>query len=322
MTLLQTSALSRVAFVFPGQGSQYPGMIRDLGWCGEQALRAVSEATELTGLPIEELMTRADAVTLADPEIAQLVVFVHSCVQLRALRTVGLTPTVVAGHSLGEYTALVACGCLEWTGALRLVAARGRAMAQAARERPGAMAALVGLDQATVRQLCAAAGTGAEQVVVANLNSPKQAVVSGTERAVAAVVDAARTAGALRAKRLPVGGAYHSPLMAPAQAALAPLLRAATLHAPDVAMVSSVTGAAVTDVDAYRQALVEQITSPVRWERAVRALAEGPKQFVEVGPGRVLTGLDREMVRDAAHRTAAQARGAALAAPPDGKAIR
>jgi [acyl-carrier-protein] S-malonyltransferase len=321
MSTLPTSTSSRVAFVFPGQGSQYPGMMRDLGWCGGPALRAIAEATELTGLPIQELMTKADAVTLADPEIAQLLVFVHSAVQLRALRTAGLRPAVVAGHSLGEYTALLAADCLDWPSALRLVAVRGRAMAEAARERPGAMAALVGLDAATVQRLCGPDGAGGDQVVVANLNSPRQAVVSGTGPAVDAVIEAARAAGALRAKRLPVGGAYHSPLMAPAQAALAPLLRAASLRSPTVAMVSSVSGAAVTDLEAYRSALLGQMTAPVRWERAVRTLAGGAAHFVEVGPGRVLTGLDREMVRGASHRTAMQARRLAAAAASDRKAI-
>jgi [acyl-carrier-protein] S-malonyltransferase len=289
-------------------------MMRDLGWCGKPALRAVREAAELTGLPVEELMTKADATTLADPEIAQLLVFVHSGVQLRALREAGHWPSVVAGHSLGEYTALLASGCLDWPTALRLVAARGRAMARAAAQRPGAMAALVGLDPATVQQLCAQAGTGAEHVVVANLNSPRQAVVSGTEQAVEAVIEGARTAGALRAKRLPVGGAYHSRLMGQAQTALLPLLRAATLRPPAVALVSSITGAAVTDIEQYRAALLGQITAPVRWQDAVGALARtGAVSFVEVGPGRVLTGLGREMVREGTHHTAAQLRAAATA---------
>lgn len=309
MSARPTGAPQRVVFVFPGQGSQYPGMMRDLSWCGAEAARGVGEATEVTGLPVRELMTSADAETLTDPAIAQLLVFVHSAVQWRALLAAGVRPGAVAGHSLGEYTALLAAECLEWTDALRLVATRGRAMARAARERPGTMAALVGLDLATVRQLCAQATSGNEQVVVANLNSPRQAVVSGTERAVDSVVAAAKAAGALRARRLPVGGAYHSPLMARAQADLAPLLDAAPLHSPALALVSSVTGAAVTDTAAYRTALRGQITAPVRWEQAVAALAGGPALFVEVGPGRVLTGLDREMVRDATHRTAANARG-------------
>lgn len=311
-TTAPPAVVPTMAFVFPGQGSQYPGMMRELGWCGKSALRAVAEAAELTGLPIGELMTTADVTTLADPEIAQLLVFVHSCVQLRALREAGHRPSVVAGHSLGEYTALVAGGCLDWPTALRLVAVRGRAMARAAQERPGAMAALVGLDPGTVHQLCAHASAGTEHVVVANLNSPKQTVVSGTERAVEAVIEAARTAGALRAKRLPVGGAYHSRLMGQAQSALLPPLRAAMLRPPTVAVVSSITGTTVSDLEGYRVALLGQITAPVRWKDTVDTLTRiGAVSFVEVGPGRVLTGLGREMVRDGTHGTAARLRAPA-----------
>jgi [acyl-carrier-protein] S-malonyltransferase len=309
------------AFVFPGQGSQYPGMGRELARCGPAALARVPAAERLTGLPLGELMNRADARTIADPQIAQLVVFVWSGVLHRQLDEDGHRPAVVAGHSLGEYSALVACGSLDWEDGLSLVAARGRAMADAARRRPGAMAAVVGLPVGEVGELCraaTAATTGADVAVLANLNSPRQAVVSGTEDAVVRVVESARAAGALRAKRLPVGGAYHSPLMAPAEQALAPLLRAAPLRPPRTPLVSSLTGKAVACIETYRGELLRQITRPVRWQDTVASLTGfGVRTFVEVGPGRVLTGLNREMARRGRHLSVDEARQ--LLARPDAR---
>jgi [acyl-carrier-protein] S-malonyltransferase len=297
------------AFLFPGQGSQHPGMGRDLAGCDASARALLPAAERVTGMPVFELMTRADAATIADPEIAQLLVFVWSMVLHRQLDEEGVRPAVVAGHSLGEYSALVACGSLDWEAALVIVAARGRAMADAARRQPGTMAALVGLSADTASQLCWQVCQGEAFAVVANHNSPRQTVVSGTADAVAEVVEAARSAGALRAKRIPVGGAYHSPLMTAAEDSLAPLLMAAPLRTPDTPLVSSLTGQPVTDIEAYRGHLLRQVTKPVRWQAAVESLIErGARTFVEVGPGRVLTGLGREMARDGRHLGAHEAR--------------
>ncbi|MGC4897158.1 ACP S-malonyltransferase [Micromonospora sp. DT31] len=290
-------------FLFPGQGSQFPGMGRELTAFGSRARALIDTAEQATGLPLLDLMDRADAARIADPHTAQVLVFVWSSVALRDLTDRGLRPDAVAGHSLGEYTALVACGALDWIDALALVSARGRAMAAAASRRPGAMGAVVGLDAETVRHLCADATVGDEVAVVANLNSARQFVVSGTMDAVTAVLAAASAAGALRARRLPVGGAYHSPLMRGAEDALAPLLRGTVLRAPRVPMVSSMTGAAITDITGYADALTRQITSPVRWLATVGTLAD-ETDFVEVGPGRVLAGLGRETLRAARHRSA------------------
>jgi [acyl-carrier-protein] S-malonyltransferase len=281
-------------------------MGRDLAACGADARALVDTAEAVTGLPVHDLMHHADAARIADPHTAQVLVFVWSTVALHELRGRGRHPAAVAGHSLGEYTALVACGALDWADALALVSARGRAMAAAAARRPGAMGAVVGLPTVTVRQLCTDASGGDEIAVVANLNSARQSVVSGTADAVTAVLAAATAAGALRAKRLPVGGAYHSPLMRPAEEALAPLLRATTLRTPRLPMVSSMTGAPVTDVAAYADALTRQITSPVQWLATATALA-GETDFVEVGPGRVLAGLGRETLRGARFRGALEA---------------
>ncbi|MFC9694235.1 ACP S-malonyltransferase [Kribbella sp. NPDC056951] len=290
------------AFVFPGQGSQRPGMGRELARCGDEARELIVRAEQLTGVAIGELMTRADEATLADPEAAQLTIFVWSSVLAAELTAAGYRPVAVAGHSLGEYAALVAAGCLGWESALAIVARRGRVMAEAARCQPGAMAAIAGLSEDQVTELCRQFSANDGIVVMANLNAPRQVVVSGTTDEVCQVVDAARSAGALRVKRLPVGGAYHSPLMAAAERELAPLLAEADLRAPQVPFVSSLTGGVVEDIESYRQQLGGQITRPVRWTDTVASLARtDPRTFVEVGPGRVLTGLGRNMVRTARH---------------------
>lgn len=293
----------RTVFVFPGQGSQYPGMAKELNSCGEPARAVVSSAEECTGIPITELMAKADARTLAETDTAQLLVFVVSCALLREAQAHGRSPDAVAGHSLGEFTALVGAGMLDFPSALRLVAARGQAMAEAARKAPGAMAAVAGLSRETLHDLCAEASASSDEVaVVANYNSRRQAAVSGDASAIALVVDRARQAGALRARSLPVGGAYHSTLMATAEEQLRPVLESAPLAPPRVTMVSSITGAEVEDPEAYRARWVTQITSPVRWDLTVDWLAAaGAQTFVEVGPGRVLTGLGRDNARSARH---------------------
>jgi [acyl-carrier-protein] S-malonyltransferase len=287
-------------------------MGRELAACGPATRGLLEQAEWATGLPVTELMTTGDAATIADPQVAQTLVFTWSAVWLQQLRELGVRPAAVAGHSLGEYTALLAAGCLDYSSALRLVAARGRAMAAAARERAGTMAAIVGLDEDLLAKLCVLAseehGSNGCTVNIANLNSPRQAVVSGDAAAVHAVVAAAQSEGALRAKPLPVGGAYHSPLMATAQQELAPLIQQATLTAPVLPVVSSVTGRRITDIHAYRAELLRQVTSPVRWRDTVQTLlAHGATTFTEVGPGRVLSGLGREMARAARHLTAAEA---------------
>ncbi|MEV0284868.1 MULTISPECIES: ACP S-malonyltransferase [unclassified Kribbella] len=308
------------AFVFPGQGSQRPAMGRELSRCGEQARALIDRSEELSGVPVGELMTHADAATLADPEAAQLTIFVWSSVLTAELATAGFRPVAVAGHSLGEYSALVAAGCLSWESALVLVARRGRAMADAARRQPGAMAAIVGLSTDQITELCQQRADGAGVVVLANINAARQVVISGTSAQVEEVADAARSAGALRVKRLPVGGAYHSPLMAEAERELAPLIAAADLRPPQVPFVSSVTGTVVDDIERYRQLLATQITHPVRWSDTVETLGRtGAGIFVEVGPGRVLTGLGRNMLRAAEHLAGIEALGTPVRAVAAGQ---
>ena len=303
--------LTRPTFVFPGQGSQYPGMFRDLTACGPAARRLVGDAESATGLDLTGLMTTADAQTIAQPQLAQVLVFVSSSVLLAELAQHGIEPAAVAGHSLGEYTALTAAGSLDWTTALAVVTFRGKAMAEAAAGRDGTMGAVVGLDLARVEELCRAASRHGDQVVVANVNSARQVVVSGDTAAVGAVLAAAAKGGALRAKAIPVGGAYHSPLMDHARRALAEVLADVPLAPPRVPLVSSVTGELVTDIEAHRDTLVAQVTRPVRWFDTVRRLvaldAGDGGEFVEVGPGRVLAGLGRETARDRRHVGAVEA---------------
>lgn len=290
------------AFVFPGQGSQFPGMGREADRFGTVAAQVVARAEEVTGLPVAELMSTADAHTLTDPEIAQVLVFVWSAAALARLADHGLRPSCVAGHSLGEFTALYAAESLDLDTALRLVSCRGRAMRDAARLSPGSMAAIVGLPLDLVRTMCREACHDTDLVTVANVNSPRQAVVSGSTPAVRRVVERAQALGALRARQLAVGGAYHSPLMAPALPPLTAELSRVRLHPPRIPLISGTTGRVVEDIEEYHDELPWQMLRPVQWRRTVTTLRDrGVGLFVETGPGRVLAGLGREIVREATH---------------------
>ncbi|GAA1428038.1 ACP S-malonyltransferase [Microlunatus lacustris] len=282
---------ARLAMLFPGQGSQYPQMARDVLRCAT-GRSLLGQAEDVSGLPLTDLMSTADAATLAHPAVAQLSVLVHSLALVDQLAAQGVRPDVVAGHSLGEYTAMAAAGMLDRPTALSLVARRGQAMAEAARSRPGAMGAVVGLDAQRVQQMCDAVDG---LVVLANINSPRQVVVSGSPEPVEAVLSAARGAGALRAKTLRVGGAYHSPLMAPAAATMTAAWADVVLAPPRCTFVSSTSGALVTDPAAQASAMRRQVGAPVRWATTMAAVtAAGVAAVVEVGPGRVLAGLARE----------------------------
>ncbi len=285
----------RLGLLFPGQGSQYPQMARDLLRC-PAGPALLAEAEDVSGLPLTAVMSTADASTLADPAIAQLSVLVHSLALADQLAAQGIVPDLVAGHSLGEYTAMVVAGMLDRATALSLVVRRGRAMAAAARSRPGAMGAVVGLQADRVQRMCDAADG---PVVLANLNSARQLVVSGSPAAVADVLAAARAAGALRAKPLPVGGAYHSPLMAPAASTMTDAWAGVVLAPPLCTFVSSASGAVVTDPGAQALAMRAQLSAPVRWAATMATVsAAGVAALVEVGPGRVLAGLAREQAPD------------------------
>ena len=296
----------RTCVMFPGQGSQHNGMGRDLYRTVAGVRDSLDAASERLGRDIVDLIATGDAQELAQTDVAQVAVFALATGTWQHLRQQGMNARMVMGHSAGEYAALVAAGMLGWDDALSLVVERGRAMAEACRARPGAMVAVGGLAGEQVERICAqVSATGHGVVVVANHNSHIQAVVSGDAAAVDAAAQLARENGAPRVVPLPVGGAFHSPLMAPARERLEPALRAVELRPPRTILVSSITGAVVEDVDAYRECLVEQIVRPVRWTQAMgTARLHGATAFVEVGPGRVLAGLVKSHSRSAPVHTA------------------
>ncbi len=249
---------------------------------------------------------------LSKTSVTQPAVFLHSVVCARLLAEQGITPAIVAGHSLGEYSALVAAGVLEFTSALKLVRRRGELMEEAGTVRPGAMSAILGLDDEVVVSLCA---DDAGVVVAANFNAPGQLVISGEADAVARVGAAAGEAGAKRVVDLPVSGAFHSELMAPAAEEMSQLLRATTFSAPSVPVITNVTAAPETDAGRLQELLVEQMTAPVRWTDSVKAVvAADLTEALEVGPGGVLKGLVRRIDRRLSVRTMGTAEELAAAA--------
>lgn len=278
------------AFVFPGQGSQRPGM--GAPWEGVACWSLVEEASDLLGRDMAHLLLHADAEALRATREAQVATFLVSLLVWEMLHDLP-DVSVVAGHSLGEFTALVAGGVLTCDDGLMLVAARGEAMQAAADTRPGTMAAVLGLDDEAV----VAALEGVEDVWPANYNAPSHVVVSGTVEGVAAGGVALKAAGARRVLALPVGGAFHTPLMEPARAGLDVALREATYAVPAVAVLSGVTAAAYDEDPAA--VLSRQLTAPVRWRQVLEALpALGVDRVVELGPGGVLTGLVKRTLPD------------------------
>lgn len=279
------------AYIFPGQGSQYAGMGQELAQesaIAEEVFRVVDAAL---GFPLTATMFGDDAGALTPTQVQQPAIFAHSVAAFAAVRKRdGEGPAMVAGHSLGEYAALVAAGCMELAEAARLVGTRGELMARAGEEIGGAMAAVIGMDTAAVETLvtdASAAGT----VVIANYNCPGQIVISGEAGAIEAARTLARERGA-RAIPLKVSGAFHSPLMAPAREALLPFIEAAQIRDAAIPLVSNVDAIPRTDAGEIRQALIAQVTGSVRWEQSVRAMVgHGVRQFVELGPGTVLSKL-------------------------------
>lgn len=293
------------AFTFPGQGSQRPGMGRP--WIEHPSWELVAEASRVAGRDLAHLLCDADAEELKAPRNAQLATFLTSLVVLDALERVGLSPSWCAGHSLGEYTALVATGALSFDDGVAIVAERGEAMQQAAEERPGTMAAVLGLDDDDADAACRRADG---DVWVANYNAPGQVVIAGAHDALERAGAAARQLGAKKVMPIPVGGAFHTPYMAPARERLRKALAAATFCEPEVPVVANVDARPHRDPEEWRALLSAQLCSPVRWRQTlVRLQDEGASVFVELGPGGVLTGLVK--------RTLPQARAIAVATPDD-----
>ena len=283
------------AFLFPGQASQAVGMGHDLWERYGTAKTMFAQADETLGFPLSKVCFEGPEEELRRTAVTQPAIFVHSCIAAALLREDGVEPSCAAGHSLGEYSALVAAGALDFAVGLELVGRRGRLMQEAGEQSPGAMAAILGLEDEQVVDLCREAGA-AGTVVAANFNAPGQLVVSGDAAGVGRLGELAREAGAKRVVPLPVSGAFHSPLMAAAAETLAEPLRQAEIRAPRVPVYTNVAAAPVTDAETLRQQLIEQMTSPVRWTETVRAVeAAGNGRALEVGPGAVLRGLGRRI---------------------------
>ena len=282
------------AFVFPGQGSQFPGMCKDLYDAHAEAREMCQAADRLLGFSLTDVMFNGTAEDLKQTKVTQPAVFLHSVVAQR-LMTIE-KPDMVAGHSLGEFSALVACGALRFEDALLLVSARAQAMQAACEANPGTMAAVLGLPDEKVEDICnqiSQQPTNANNVVVAaNFNCPGQIVISGDVDAVDAACVVLKEEGARRALRLPVGGAFHSPLMAPAAEDLAQAIKKTDFHKPFCPIYQNVTAKASMKPEEIRENLLAQLTAPVRWTQSVQnMIADGANEFYEFGPGDVLKGL-------------------------------
>ena len=277
----------KTAYVFPGQGSQFPGMAKDLYENNPTAREMLEMANEILGFRITDIMFEGSAEDLKQTKVTQPAIFLHSVVLAACLPD--FKPDMVAGHSLGEFSALVAAGAMDFEEGLRLVSIRAQAMQKACEQNPGAMAAILALPAATIEQICAET----EGVVVAaNYNCEGQIVISGEKEAVDAACLRLKEAGARRALPLPVGGAFHSPLMEPARAELAEGIAAAKISKPICPIYQNVSAQPTTDPDVIKANLLTQLTSPVRWTQSVQAmLADGADHFIELGPGKVLQGL-------------------------------
>lgn len=294
----------RVGLLFPGQGSQHVGMGQRVHQLSEAARRIFVQAEEILGLPLRRLCFEGPAEELADTANAQPAILTVSLAYLEALRErlrelgTSLQPSMVAGHSLGEFTALVAAKALHFEDALRLVRERGRLMREVSQERPGGMAAVIGLERDALEEVCREASE-LGLVVVANDNSPGQLVISGEEQALQRAMKLAQRRGAKRVVRLGVTVASHSPLMERVVHALAEMLARIPVREPEIPIMANVTGRILSTVEEIRRELACQVAQPVQWTTSVREMTNrGVTTFLEVGPGQVLTGLVKKIQRD------------------------
>ena len=286
------------AFVFPGQGAQFVGMGKDLYDNNPLAKELFEKANDILGFRITDIMFSGTDEELKQTKVTQPAVFLHSVIMAKAL---GVKPDavaghslgdMVAGHSLGEFSALVAAGALNFEDGLKLVYARAMAMQKACEAAPSTMAAIVGLDDATIENVCAEINTENNVVVPANYNCPGQLVISGNVEAVKAACEKLKEAGAKRALLLPVGGAFHSPLMQPAKDELQAAIEATTFNTPKCAVYQNVDAQAHTDAEEIKANLIAQLTASVRWTQEVQnMIAAGATDFTECGPGKVLQGM-------------------------------
>lgn len=293
---------SMKAYVFPGQGAQFTGMGKDLYEKSAQAKELFEKANEILGFRITDIMFEGTAEELKETKVTQPAVFLHSVILAKTLGD-DFKPEMVAGHSLGEFSALVSAGALTFEDGLKLVSQRAIAMQKACEITPSTMAAVLGLDDKVVEDVCA---TIDGVVVPANYNCPGQLVISGETTAVEKACIAMKEAGAKRALILPVGGAFHSPMMEPAREELAAAIEKTTFSTPVCPVYQNVPASAVTNPDEIKQNLIIQLTAPVKWTQSVQNMvANGATLFTEVGPGNVLQGLVKKIAPEAQTEAAA-----------------
>lgn len=282
------------AFVFPGQGSQFPGMANDLYTSSDVLKSRFEQANEILGFRITDIMFGDDEAALKQTKVTQPAIFLHSVILAEAMGD-AFAPDMVAGHSLGEFSALVAAGSLSFEDGLTLVSKRAMAMQKACEINPSTMAAILGLEDAVVEEACQAIDG---VVVAANYNCPGQLVISGANEAIDEACELLTEKGARRALKLPVGGAFHSPLMEPAREELEVAIAAAPVKDPSCPVYQNVVAEPVTNADEIRKNLVAQLTAPVRWTQTMQAMIrDGAGSAVEVGPGKVLQGLFKKIDR-------------------------
>lgn len=283
------------AYVFPGQGAQFTGMGKDLYDNSPLAKELFEKANEILGFRITDIMFEGTAEQLKETKVTQPAIFLHSVILAKTLGS-DFAPDMVAGHSLGEFSALVANGSLSFEDGLRLVSKRALAMQKACEAKPSTMAAVLGLDDKIVEEVCASIDG---VVVAANYNCPGQLVISGETTAVEKACEAMKAAGAKRALLLPVGGAFHSPMMEPAREELAAAIEATTFSKGSCPVYQNVTATAITDAAEIQKNLITQLTAPVKWTQSVQQMiADGADLFIEVGPGNVLQGLVKKINKE------------------------